>query len=99
MRVLCVDDGPAVGGEPSGLVKWREYTITSRCAKSHTNSDEPAVFLAEQLAPGAGTCGIDGGYWCGCYRMSRFRPIREADLGSVLGCEVRELDTQAEEVL
>lgn len=85
MRVLCVDDGPTVHGFSSGLVKWREYTITARCTEEHANGDEPSVFLSEKVG-----ADLDEALMCGCYRLSRFRPIREIDVRAMFKIDALE---------
>lgn len=92
MRVICVDDSPIKEtGEPTGLIKYKEYFITGQCPESFGHKLEygiEGVLLAGLLPPRAEQIDpIDGRVWCSCFSSDRFRPIKEIDVNAMFRCE------------
>lgn len=80
MRVICVDDSPfKTTGEPSGLVKYKEYTVVRKCRVVHENADDGVILAEIKLNKEPG--------FCDCWDPDRFRPIKEVDVNAMFRCE------------
>lgn len=74
MRMICVDDGPCrKTGQPSGLVKWKEYDVSVCTDNTHGERCGGLLVPSSQLE--------------GCFFPKRFRPIHEVDVAAIFKCE------------
>lgn len=79
MRVICVDDRPFETGEPTGLVKYKEYTIIGKCKTVHANAADGVLLAEIKIKKEKG--------FCDCWSPTRFAPIKEVDVNAMFRCE------------